>query len=123
MTHIISILLIVINILNIKVNIINLSIIFGAAVPWCLWPQAHQLRVVVGSASHPRAPPCLWPAQLTLCCVDSFDHREALTRPAAGALPSPSGVTAGPSPRLSLRPLNISTSQVRYGAGAHPVPV
>lgn len=48
-----------------------------------------------------------------------FFSLEAPTRRVAGAPPSHSGPTAGRSPRLSLRPLNISTSQV--GAGAHPV--
>lgn len=45
---------------------------------------------------------------------------EASTRRVAGAPPSRSGPTAVRSLRLSVRPPNISTSQV--GAGAHPVP-
>ncbi|MEQ2171768.1 hypothetical protein GOODEAATRI_014112, partial [Goodea atripinnis] len=49
-----------------------------------------------------------------------FFSLEALTHRVAGVPPCRSGPTAGRSPRLSLRPLNISTSQV--GAGAHPVP-
>lgn len=44
---------------------------------------------------------------------------EAPTHRVAGAPPSHSGPTAGLSPRLFPRPLNISISQV--GAGAHPV--
>lgn len=44
---------------------------------------------------------------------------EAPTHRVAGAPLSHSGPTAGPSPRLFPRPLNISISQV--GAGAHPV--
>lgn len=48
-----------------------------------------------------------------------FFSLEAPTHRVAGVPPCRSGPTAGRSPRLSLRPLNISTSQV--GAGAHPV--
>lgn len=62
---------------------------------------------------------CASPLVLLLMFCSWFFSLEALTRRVAGAPHSHSGPTAGRSPRLSLRPLNISTSQV--GAGAHPV--
>lgn len=62
---------------------------------------------------------CGSPLVSLLIFCSRFFSLEAPTRRVAGAPPSHSGPTAGRSPRLSLRPLNISTSQV--GAGAHPV--